>query len=118
MKTPSSQRIDQILASLDKVQRVPAPPFFYTRVRARLSQEQPIASSLIWLRPIPVVALLLILLALNFWLINTPVTGTTASPMLTEAAQEHELQALALEEHTLDQSIVDYEWAMEIHQNK
>jgi hypothetical protein len=114
MKIPSSQRIDQILASLDKVQRVPAPPYFYTRVRARLSQEQPIEPSLLWLRPIPVVALLLVLLAFNFWLINTPVTGTTAIPMLTETAQEHELQALALEEHTVDQTMVDYEW--ELHQ--
>jgi len=114
MKIPSSQRIDQILASLDMVQRVPAPPYFYTRVRARLSQERPIEPSLLWLRPIPVVALLLVLLAFNFWLINTPVTGTTDSPMLTETAQEHELQALALEEHTVNQTMVDYEW--ELHQ--
>jgi len=116
MQTPSSERVDQILASLDKAQRVPAPPFFYTRLQARLSQSRPEEQSLLWLRPAPLVGLLSILLVLNFWLINTPTNSTSASATLADTAPEDEFQALSFEDRSVEHTVFDYEVGIEMIQ--
>ena len=100
MQTPSSEKFERILASLDKVQRVPAPPYFYTRLRARLEEASP-QQQLLWLRPIPVVAMLVVLLLLNFWLINMPSANSVAATPSTKMVVEDELQVLAFEDRNL-----------------
>lgn len=109
MHPQPNDRIDQILASLDKAQRVPAPSFFYTRLRARLDQPQQVEQSLLWLRPIPVVVMLLVLLAVNFWLINTPEVATVATSVAASESTEEELQTLAFEDHSTEQHFAEYE---------
>lgn len=108
MQTPSSEKFERILASLDKVQRVPAPPYFYTRLRARLEEASP-QQQFLWLRPIPVVAMLVVLLLLNFWLINTPSPNSVAATPSTKMVVEDELQVLAFEDRTAEHMITEYE---------
>ncbi|MFM7646006.1 MAG: hypothetical protein ACKO41_04750 [Sphingomonadales bacterium] len=109
MQSPSSNRIDQILASLDKAQRVPAPPYFYTRLRARLEQNPTIEKTIAWLRPIPVIAVMLVLLLLNFWLIKTPAISSSTSASVVVVEPEDELHTLALEDRTADHTITEFD---------
>lgn len=109
MQTPSSEQLERILASLDKAQRVPAPPYFYTRLRARLEEAPSRQPQLLWLRPIPVVSMLVILLLLNFWLLNMPSVDPTVSTPTTKTVIEDELQVLAFEDRTAEHMIADYE---------
>ena len=109
MQTRSSEQLDRILASLDKAQRVPAPPYFYTRLRARLDQASPQQPQLLWLRPVPVVVMLAILLLLNFWLINTPTVDSATVTLPTKTVAEDELQILAFDDRTADHMVADYE---------
>lgn len=112
MQTPPSDRIERILTSLDKVQRVPAPPYFYTRLLARLDSSKPLEQGLmLWLRPIPVVSLLIVLLLLNFWLINTPAATPTATATTIKSESEDELHILAFEERSAEHSVTEYEMA-------
>jgi hypothetical protein len=108
MQTPSSERLERILASLDKEQRVPAPPYFYTRLRSRLEEASP-QQQLLWLRPIPVVAMLVVLLVLNFWLINSPSVNSVAATPSTRMVVEDELQVLAFEDRAPEHMITEYE---------
>lgn len=110
MSTPSSDQFDRILTSLDKAQRVPAPPYFYTRLRARLDQPKPLEQAvLLWVRPLPIVVLLVILLLLNFWLINSPLVDPAVATHPTKSASEDELHVIAFEERSSDQMVADYE---------
>ncbi|HQU56774.1 MAG: hypothetical protein R2796_06775 [Chitinophagaceae bacterium] len=62
--------IEEILGSLDNVQRATAPDFFYTRLKARMEKglEEPVQKS--WtLRPAFILVTLLLVLALNAFVI-------------------------------------------------
>ncbi|MFM8711314.1 MAG: hypothetical protein ACKOC7_08545 [Sphingomonadales bacterium] len=109
MQTPSSEKLERILASLDEAQRVPAPPYFYTRLRARLQEAPSPQQQLLWLRPLPAVAMLVVLLLLNFWLLNTPAVDSTTPTPTTKTVVEDELQVLAFEDRTAEHMIADYE---------
>ena len=110
MRTPSSEQLDRILASLDKAQRVPAPPYVYTRLRARLGNASaPQQYQLLWLRPLPVIAMLVILLLVNFWLIKTPLVDPTVAVHPAKSSTEDELQALAFEDRSAEHMVADYE---------
>jgi hypothetical protein len=109
MRTPSSEQLERILASLDKAQRVPAPPYFYARLRARIEEAPSRQQQLLWLRPIPVVAMLVVMLLLNFWLLNTPSVDSAVPTPATKTVIEDELQVLAFEDRTAEHMIADYE---------
>jgi len=115
MQHPSKERIDQILASLDNVQRISAPPYFYTRVRARLkqrerSEEQQI---LMWFRPVPVLAILFLLVWFNFWWINARFEDSAAAATQSIESEE-ELKALAFEDRAIEPTIAEYETSVEL----
>lgn len=122
MQTPSSDRIDRILTSLDQVPRVPAPPYFYTRLRARLDRTdrtasgKPMEHGILWLRPIPVVTLLLLLLLLNSWLINTPVADPVTAVKVSATDGDDDWHVLAFEERTAEHAVTEYELTPDLYQ--
>jgi hypothetical protein len=116
MQTPSKDRLEQILTSLDKAQRVPAPAYFYTRLRARLDEPQPIEQRSMWLRPIPVLGILLAFVVLNFWLINMPDNASLPAEVVVIGSAEEELQALAFEDRTTDYPMAEYELIVDLNQ--
>lgn len=117
-QTPSSERIDRILASLDKAQPVPAPPYFYTRLRARLDRRPTEAHEVAWLRPVPLLTLMIVLLLVNFWLINTPITSSPSSTTVATVEPEDEWQVLAFEERAAEHTITEYDITTDLHQQK
>lgn len=69
MNNDTAKQVDSILSSLDQVKRASAPDYFFTRLKGRMQKEaeQPIG---FWLqRPVPAIALLLILLSVNAFLL-------------------------------------------------
>lgn len=82
-KAQIQNRVEETLASLDRVERASANPFLYTRIKARLEAEEhsvwQVAAS--WLtRPAVVVGALLVVLFMNAWVFlpggTTPETAT------------------------------------------
>jgi hypothetical protein len=68
MDNQKDKRIDEILGSLDRPQRATAPDFFYTRLKARMQKEsgvEPVRPKSWVLRPVIVMATLLLVLLLN-----------------------------------------------------
>jgi hypothetical protein len=57
---------EKILEGLDGIKRMPAPDFFYTRLKARMEKAEGAAGNRKWiLRPVVIIAALLLLLAVN-----------------------------------------------------
>ncbi|MFI5133699.1 MAG: hypothetical protein ACHQEB_05155 [Chitinophagales bacterium] len=57
---------EKILNSLDGVKRMPAPGFFYTRLKARMEKELIVNANPKWiLRPVVIVSALVLLLTVN-----------------------------------------------------
>ena len=69
MNNDTANQIDSILSSLDQVKRASAPDYFYTRLKGRMQREseQPVGFWL--LRPVSAIALLLLLLSINAFLL-------------------------------------------------
>ena len=66
MNTEKNKKMEEILNSLDGCQRVPAPDFFYTRLKAKMEKGLEPASPRSWiLRPVFVIAALLVVLLIN-----------------------------------------------------
>lgn len=64
----TDQRTERILGSLDGLQRIPAPDFFYTRLTGRMQHEaQPVKEKFILLRPAFVTAALSLVLVINIF---------------------------------------------------
>jgi hypothetical protein len=71
MNTPQNDKINRILQSLDDMQPVPAPDFFYTRLIARMEKEQ--AGERSWLsilKPAFVAAGLFLLFGVNIYVLT------------------------------------------------
>ena len=83
MENNRNNRIDEVLGSLDNVQRAAAPDFFYTRMEKELVAE-PRKS---WaLRPVYILGVLLVVLAVNAAIIFKGSSSET-SPSDTETMQ-------------------------------
>lgn len=66
MENKTNNTTEDILNSLDGVKRAAAPDFFYTRLVARMEKGLPVATNSGWrLKPVFVMAALLIVLAVN-----------------------------------------------------
>lgn len=66
MENNRNNRIDEVLGSLDNVQRATAPDFFYTRLKARMEKELVAEPRKLWaLRPVYILGVLLVVLAVN-----------------------------------------------------
>ena len=78
----TQKNIDQLLESFDGIQKASAPDFFHTRLMAKLERDQANTKSSAWgfmLKPLPVLAVLGCLIALNIYTLSTMVTGKTQS---------------------------------------
>lgn len=88
MNNEQENRIEQILESLDSSQRISAPDFFYTRLKARMQKEQERGKSgVAVLRPAYALAFLVLVLLINISVIlkSAKTTETTISD--SETAQ-------------------------------
>src|SRR6478736_8337882 len=93
MNNNNEHRIEDILGSLDGMQKASAPNFFYTRLRARMERElvaKPKRSIL--LRPAYAIAGLVLILTINAAVLlkNDDTTDTTSTDIVstnTEAVQ-------------------------------
>jgi hypothetical protein len=75
---PVQQHIDDILQSLDSLQRAEPQPFFYTRLQAKL-ENRPAEKTWEWLsKPVFSLATLLLLLVLNIAVISSYLSTKTA----------------------------------------
>ncbi len=92
MKTDYDKKTDEILSSLDNIQKAEAPDFFYTRLKARMDRESEVPSTRPWiLRPVYTLAALVIVLLVNAFVLfkenDAKQTTTTVDPMQSIAAE-------------------------------
>lgn len=105
MNNNKNSKIEEILNSLDGVQKAAAPDFFYTRLKSRMEKEllqpQPVKKGI--LRPaFAFVALFLILLA------NAAVIFTRGNANETNSP-DMDLQSFAAEYRLIDNSVALYD---------
>lgn len=102
MKMENSKKIEEILNSLDGCERVPAPDFFYTRLKAKIERSVLPESSRSWLlRPVYVMAGVLVVMLVNAFVLFSRSSSTTDSTP-TDAAES--IQAIAAEYSLNDNS--------------
>jgi len=66
MNTDRNSKMEEILGSIDNMQKAAAPDFFYTRLKARMEKEAGTGVQKHWvLRPLYAFAALLLVLAIN-----------------------------------------------------
>jgi len=92
MKTDYNKKADEILSSLDNIQKAVAPDFFYTRLRARMEKESEVPATRPWvLRPVYTFAALLIVILVNAFVLfrenGAKQTTTAVDPMQSIAAE-------------------------------
>lgn len=123
MKNGQQDRIDSILSSLDQVQRAKAPMYFHTRLRGRMQERLTAPMHYWWLRLMPLVTMLLLLLLVNSVLIikwsgkdkevtslesNTSEAVNIESPNAAELSQELDFPyAIAAEYRLNDNFSID-----------
>ena len=103
MKQSKQERIEQILGAWDGAKKAEAPSFFYTRLRARMEKEtaQPVRSWL--LKPVFVVAILVVVVIINAFIYFQPSTPST----LTSSDDETSIQSIAAEYNLSDNVLED-----------
>ncbi len=92
MKTDYNKKTEEILSSLDNIQKAAAPDFFYTRLRARMEKESEVPATKSWvLRPVYTFAALVIVLLFNAFVLlkenGAKQTTTAVDPMQSIAAE-------------------------------
>jgi hypothetical protein len=92
MKTDYNKKADEILNSIENIQKAVAPDFFYTRLRARMEKESEVIAARPWiLRPVYTFAALVIVLLVNAFVLfkenSTKQTTSTVDPMQSIAAE-------------------------------
>ena len=107
MKHQVSDHIDQCLNSLDQVKRATAPPFFYTRLRARMDNQVLEVDKDFQLRPVFVLTLMILLLLVNTFLIF----NRTPQPSIVDITEKDELQHLTYEFAVNDQFPINESYA-------
>lgn len=81
MEKERNKRIDEIMGSLDNVQRATVPDFFYTRLKARMESElvaEPRSSGVF--RPLYIFGVLVVVLAINAAVIFKGSASETSVP--------------------------------------
>lgn len=90
------KNIDALLESLNGIQRANAPDFFHTRLIAKLERDQPSTKSRTWgfiLKPLPALAVLGCLIALNIYTLTAMMGNTSRS----SATQQEGIMSFASE---------------------
>jgi len=96
MNTERNKRTEEIINSLDGVQRASAPDFFYTRLKARMEKGLESGYRRSWvLRPAYALATLALVIAINVFVLfkndNSPNNATAESDSITSIAAEYNL---------------------------
>lgn len=95
MNNERNSKIEDILNSLDGSQKIKAPDFFYTRLKARMERELlPAAAKRPWiLRPAYAIGILLLVLGINAAVLlrGTDNTETTTDDSMQTIASEYSL---------------------------
>jgi hypothetical protein len=103
MKKENEKNIDDILNSIEGIHRVPAPDFFYTRLRARMEKEVsvPVVKRSV-LQPAFIISGLVLLLLINAMVLlkNRGINGSNTIP--TSARENDNLQIIATAYHIND----------------
>jgi hypothetical protein len=104
MKTDYHSKANEILSSLDNIQRAEAPDFFYTRLRARMERENEAVMKRPWyLSPAFAIAMLLLVLFTNaYFLLNR--SSHTESVVVNTTDT---MQSIAAEYNLNDNSLYD-----------
>jgi hypothetical protein len=69
-KKDNTDMVDDYLHSIENIQQAEPRPFFYTRLKSRMEERKQPQAPAFKLRPAFVICTLLIMLAINFWMIN------------------------------------------------
>lgn len=94
MYTGESKNTDKILNSFDNIRRIPAPDFFYTRLKARMEKKREVPGyKRKLLQPVFLVSGLVILLLVNVFIL----IKSTNSKMETRNPDSDNMQILAAE---------------------
>ena len=103
MKQSKQERIEQILNAWDGAKKAEAPSFFFTRLKARMEKEsaQPVKSWL--LKPVFVVATLIVVIIINAFIYlqlnnNSTITSSDDESSIQSIAAEYNLSDNVLEE--------------------
>lgn len=98
MKQSKQERIEQILNAWDGAKRAEAPGFFYTRLKARMEKgsERPVKSWL--LKPVFVVATLVVVIIINVFIYFQPTNPST----IASSDDETSIQSIAAEYNLSD----------------
>jgi hypothetical protein len=116
MKNGQPNRVDSILSSLDQVQRATAPDYLYTRIKGRIQNEEPNKATIWLLRPVPLIGMLLLFLAINTALVWNRDTYSVEAASITEAANSNDMEvpyAVAVE-YRLHDNVTFYDNGREI----
>ena len=93
MNNKENRKVDEILGSLDGIQKTSAPDFFYTRLKARMEKGYEPAVPKSWvLRPVYAMSALVVIV-----LINAAVIFSRADAKPTNLAETDTLQSIAAE---------------------
>jgi hypothetical protein len=93
----STEEIDAILNSIDTIKQAEMPPFFSTRLQARLQTSNTISfwEKIAFSKPAFTVAMLVIFLVLNIATINTVVSDDTVIDKTATTSQDPSIQSFA-----------------------
>ncbi len=97
MKNEKNRQIEEIIGSLDNIQKATAPDFFYTRLKARMENEllSKRRKSLV-LRPVYILSILLLVLTINAVAIikgSSSQSATTDTDTMQSIAAEYKINS-------------------------
>jgi hypothetical protein len=96
METRTPPTTDDILNSFDKLQRAQVPPFFYTRLKARMEKGlEPETPSSWLLRPVYALSALIVVLAINAYVIFGKATSNDNNNTSMATTEGETMQSLA-----------------------
>lgn len=98
-----NDKVEQILGSIDHVERAAAPEFFYTRLQARMEREAETVVTRPWLlRPAYALTALFVILLINAFVL---MKGNNNTDSITNTSDT--MQSIAAEYNLNDNSIYD-----------
>ncbi len=108
MEKEINKKTEKILNSLDGFRKVEAPDFFYTRLKARMSEFQPVeekelpAKKSKWiLQPVYVVAMLVLLLVVNAVVFFQPAQNDVSTANTENDSQQTIASSYAMNDNLL-----------------
>ena len=106
MKKKNEKNTEDILNSVESIQRAVAPDFFYSRLRERMENEMPgTAGRNRALQPAFIISGLLLLLLINAMVLLKHSSNNSSSNVITTSARENDsLQIIATAYHINDAS--------------